>query len=443
MGFDFNRSGFWRFALEKFDLKGFRSVAPYIHEHRRRTFVVCLESPVLESPGAEVLLQDIAQLHALGVRIVLVFGARHRIDQMLPDSEFHQGCRVTRTEDLPGVRQAVGVLQSEVQARLSRGLIHTAMAGMRLRVLGGNLVVARPRGVCEGVDFGHTGEVRRVEAEVIRELLQQEAIVLIPPLGYSATGETFNLGSVELACTVAQSIAADKLIYLHTESALRARRRRLQQITSSRARDLLQRRKLSSSWQRMLKSGVDANLSSVARVHFLDARIDGVLLQELFTHAGVGMMMTHTEAHPPRAAQISDVGGILTLIEPLIEQGVLIPRTREELEHRINHFRVIELDGLIVACACLHRLDATHAELVCLAVHPEYRSHGYGQTLLAALEHGAREAGHQQVYVLTTTAVHWFREQGFGLCTPKALPVARRNFYNSHRNSKVLVKSVS
>ena len=426
--------------MDSFNLKGFRDIAPYVYAHRGRTFVLCLDGAVLEHPGEETLLQDIAQLQALGIRLVLVFGARGRIDRRLPGSDFHADCRITRAADMPAVLEAVGALQSEIQARLSRGLMNTPMAGMRLRVLTGNLVSARPRGVHDGVDFEQTGEVRRVAANAIEDLLQQDAIVLMPPLGYSATGETFNLNATALACTVAQSIAADKLIYLHAEPALRARRGVIRQLTSGEVLALIRRRRLGPVQRQMLQGAVDASLSSVGRIHLLDARRDGVLLQELFTRAGAGLMVTRTEAYAPRQAEIPDIGGIVGLLAPLIDLGALAERTREELEWRIHNFRVIELDGLIVACACLHPLSETHAELICLAVHPEYQGQGFGHALLDDAETRASENGFRQIYALTTRAMHWFREQGFRPSSPRSLPVARRKFYNNRRNAKVLAK---
>ena len=426
--------------MESFDLKGFRETTPYVYAHRGRTFVLCLDSAVLERPGEDALLQDVAQLQALGVRLVLVFGARRRIDRRLPDSRFHADCRITRAAEMPAVLEAVGALQSEIQARLSRGLMNTPMAGMRLRVLTGNLVSARPRGVHDGVDFEHTGEVRRVASNAIESLLQQDAIVLIPPLGYSATGETFNLNATALACTVAQSISADKLIYLHTEPVLRARRGLIRQLTSGEALALIRRRRLSPVQRQMLQGAVDASLSTVGRIHLLDARRDGVLLQELFTRAGAGLMVTRTEAYAPRQAEIPDIGGITRLLAPLIEQGVLAERTREELELRIRNFRVIEVDGLIAACICLHPLSEIHAELICLAVHPEYQDQGFGHALLDDAEARSIESGFRQIHVLTTRTMHWFREQGFRPSSPRSLPVARRKFYTNRRNAKVLTK---
>ena len=205
---------------------------------------------------------------------------------------------------------------------------------------------------------------------------------------------------------------------------------------------MIRRRKLSPVQRQMFQGTVDATLSSVGRIHLLNARRDGVLLQELFTRIGAGVMVTRTEACAPRQAEVADIGGIVGLLEPLIEQGVLAERTREELELRIHNFRVTELDGLITACACLHPLSETHAELICLAVHPEYQGQGFGHALLDDAETRALENGFRQIYVLTTRAMHWFREQGFRPSSPRSLPVARRKFYNNRRNAKVLTKAL-
>ncbi len=428
--------------METFDLRGFREIAPYARAHRDQTFVLCLDSAILERPGRDALLQDVAQLQALGIRLVVVFGARARIDRKLPDSGFHSGWRITRAADMPAVLEAVGSLQCEIQARLSRGLMNTPMAGMRLRVLTGNLVAARPRGVRDGVDFERTGEARRVAAATVDSLLRQDAIVLIPPLGYSATGETFNLDAASLACTVAQSVSADKLIYLHAEASPRSRGGPIRQLTSGEALTLIRRRKLSPILRPMLQGAVDASLSAVGRVHLLDARRDGALLQELFTRTGVGLMVTRADTCAPRQAEITDIGGIMGLLSPLIERGVLAERTREELEPRIHNFRVIELDGLIAGCVCLRPLSETHAELICLAVHPDYQRQGFGHALLEDAEAHAIQSGLRQICVLTTRAMHWFWEQGFRSSSPRSLPVARRKFYNDRRNAKVLIKAL-
>ena len=424
--------------MEPFDLKGFRNTAPYVHAHRGRTFVLCLDSALLESgAAADTLLQDLAQLQVLGVRLVLVFGARCRLDALLPDAPFHDGVRVVRAADLPAVQAAVGALQSDLQARLSRGLATTAQAGLRLRVLTGNLVAARPRGVHEGVDFEHSGEVRRVAAEEIGPLLDRGAVALLPPLGYSATGEVFLLQAVELARAAAQSLRADKLIYLHAEPALRAGGRRLRRLTTAEAAALRKRRRLRPGYARMLRAAVDASLAGVDRIHLLDGRRDGALLRELYTHAGDGVMVTRSDAHAPRRAEVADLGGILELIDPLVEQGVLAERARAELELRVRDFRVIEIDGLIAACACLRPLDAGRAELLGLAVHPEHRGEGHGAALLAELERAAAAAGARALYARTTRAMHWFRERGF-----RPAPPRRRGFAGRLRNARVFVKQL-
>ncbi len=428
--------------MKTFDLERFRHTVPYIHAHRGRRVVLCIDSAALEAPGARSLLSDIAQLHALGMRVVLVFGTRSWLDCVLSRSQFHEGCRITPVADMPQVAAEAGTAYAEIQTRLSCGLMNTPMAGMQLRVLGGNLVAARPRGIRGGVDFQRTGEVRRVDVATIDALLEHGAIVLIPPLGYSPIGEAFNLDAITLASSVAQEMAADKLIYLHGETALRARRGIIRQMTATDALALLRRRRLTPTWRRLLQGAVDACLARVGRVHLLDARRDGVLPQELFTRSGSGIMLTREEPSAPRQAGVADIGGIQSLIAPLIEQGALVARSREEIEPQLANYRVIEIDGLVVACVCLHPLDATHAEMVCLAVHTDYRKQGFGRNLLDDACLRAQEQGINKLYALTTQAMHWFVGHGFVSSSPRSLPVARRAFYNNQRNAKVLMKTL-
>ena len=430
-----------RHAVDTFDLKGFRNTAPYVYAHRGRTFVLCLDSAVLDLAGLDSLIQDIAQLHVLGARLALVFGADLQVGRRLEKPAARDGVHIIRPRDLPRMQETVGAMHYDLQARLSRGLIHTAMAGMRLRVLDGNLVAARPVGVREGQDFGQAGEVRRVEAQAIRQLLEQDAVALIPPLGYSATGEIFSLQATELACAVAQAIGAHKLLYLHAKPALRVDRRAVRSLTTEQAQ-ALRRRRPGSAYARMLGAAVDANLSAVERVHLLDVRQDGVLLRELFTHEGCGVMISRSDAHVPRRATAADIGGILGLVTPLVEKGVLVERTRRELEVRIHNFWVIDIDGLIVACASLHPLTDTQAELACLAVHPEYHRRGHGAALLRHLEQCAHEQGVRHLYAHTIQAMHWFRERGFAAVAPQQLPRPRARFYNRQRKARIFVKSL-
>ncbi|WJW75171.1 amino-acid N-acetyltransferase [Thiohalobacter sp. IOR34] len=423
-----------------------RHAAPYIHAHRGRTFVIGFSGEAVEDPGFATLVHDIGLLHSLGVRLVLVHGARPQIERRLKESgtelKYAQGLRITDDRALAGVKQAVGSVRVEVEAQLSMGLAATPMAGAQLGVASGNFVTARPLGVRDGIDYQHTGEVRRIDAPAIREQLGIGRVVLLSPLGYSPTGEVFNLHAEEVATAAAIELKADKLILLVEGRGLTDGRRRLiRQLTPPGAQAILRgRRVLSEDMRRHLESAVLASRRGVRRCHLIGRQSDGALLSELFTRDGVGTLITAETYEGLRQAGIDDVGGILELIEPLEQEGVLVRRSRERLEMEIDRFFVVERDGLIIACAALYPDGHGFGELACLAVHPDYRGQGRGDQLLEAIERHARQQGIDRLFVLTTRTSHWFQERGFRRADVRELPVKRRSLYNYQRNSRVLIK---
>jgi amino-acid N-acetyltransferase len=425
----------------------FRHAAPYIHAHRGRTFVLAFGGEAVAGTEFPELVHDIALLHSIGIQLVLVHGARPQIEKKLKAAgvhmEYANGLRITDDAALQCVKEAAGTVRVEIEALLSMGLANTPMSGARIGVSSGNFVTARPLGVRDGIDYCHTGEVRRIDGRSIRQHLADQRIVLLSPLGYSPTGEVFNLSAEEIATRTAMELQADKLILLTEDGSLRdSRRRLLAQLSVNEAETLLgSRRRLPDTTRRNLQHAIQACRMQVRRVHLLDRRINGALLLELFTRDGSGTLITADNFEQLREASIDDVGGILELIAPLEESGVLVRRSRELLEMEIGHFLVIERDGTVLACAALYPGDERGiAELACLAVHPDYRNAGRGDALLRAVEERARRAGMQQLIVLTTQTAHWFRERGFAAGDLSHLPARRKDLYNYQRNSKVFYK---
>jgi amino-acid N-acetyltransferase len=424
-----------------------RQAAPYIQAHRGATFVISFGGESVDAKFDQ-LVHDIALVHTLGIRLVLVHGARPQIEQRLKqrqaEIQYVNGLRVTDDAALAAVKDAVGSLRVEIEAKLSMSLVNTPTAGARIGVATGNFVIARPLGVRDGVDYCHTGEVRRLDAAGIHQQLDAGRVVLLSPLGYSPTGEVFNVSAEEVATAAAVALHAEKLILLVDDAGLRdGRRRLLRQLSLLEAEQLLRsRRRLSDDWIRHLGNAVESCRRGVKRTHLIDRRADGGLLTELFTRDGIGTLISAESYEGLRAASIDDVGGILQLIAPLEEEGVLVKRSRELLEMEIGHFLVVKRDGMIVACAALYPYPGGVAELACLAVHPDYRSQGRGDSLLEAVEERARHNGVKRLFVLTTRTAHWFQERGFRKMDLTDLPVERQNLYNYQRKSKVFVKAV-
>lgn len=435
----------------------FRSVAPYVNAFRGKTFVVAFGGEVVADGKFVELVHDLNLLASLGVRLVLVHGARPQIEARLQEHKLQtayvKGMRVTDAATLQCVKESVGRVRVEIEALLSMGLPNSPMANAAIRVASGNFVTARPVGVVEGVDLMHTGEVRKVDAAAIRLRLEQGEVALLSPLGYSPTGEIFNLTLENVAATAAIALNAEKLIFLMDTAGIEEKStgksgKLLRELTVDESKTLLARlannpAKLSDDVQLYLPCAVQACEGGVARVHLISRHVDGAVLQELFTHDGIGSMISQGPLQTLRNAGVEDVGGILQLIEPLEAKGVLVRRNRELLEMEIGHFIVLEHDRMIVACAALYPFtDEKASELACLAVHPDYRNAGHGDTLLKHIEAKAKTQGSKKLFVLTTGAAHWFVERGFEETKVEKLPKAKRGLYNYRRRSKVFVKKI-
>ncbi len=427
----------------------FRSAAPYIRGFRGKTFVIVFGGEVIEDGSFVDLTHDLNLLASLGVRLVLVHGTRPQIEKMLAskqlETRYVNGIRVTDDSALQCVKEATGRLRVEIEALLSMGLANSPMANSKIRVASGNYVTARPIGVVEGVDLLYSGEVRKVDSEAIRVHLDNGEIVLLSPLGYSPTGEIFNLLVEDAATAAAVAIHADKLIFLTDVPGITDAKMQLQrELTVSQAEALLsQESELSTDIKLYLPFALKACRAHVARVHFVSRKLDGALLMELFSHDGIGTMITRDALECLRQATIDDIGGILNLIAPLEVEGVLVKRNREALEMEIDHFYVLVHDGVIIGCAALYPfLDAKSVELACLAVDPERRNVGAGERLLRHVENLSRKLGLQTLFVLTTRTEHWFVERGFSETGVDALPVHKQQLYNYQRRSKVFTKSL-
>ena len=429
------------------NIRWFRDSAPYINAHRGKTFVLMLSGEAVQHPNFANVIHDIALLNSLGIRQMVLVGARPQIDARLQaaglGSNFHEGMRITDETALAHVRDVVGSLRVDVEARLSMGLPNSPMQGAGIRVVSGNFVTARPIGVVDGVDFQHTGRVRRIDAAGIKHSLDNGCIVTLSPLGFSPTGEVFNLALEDVATHTAAEVKADKLILFgEAGGIIGVDGQLIRQCDREQARELLQSCK-DAEQARLLDTARRACGAGVERCHVISHTEDCALLEELFTHDGSGTLVSNDDYEQSRSASIEDVGGILELIEPLEQEGILLKRSRELLENEIGHFRVLERDSRIIACAALYPYPEDRSgEIACIVTHPDYRGHRRGNRLLEELEQTARDQGLERVFALTTQTAHWFAEQGFAEAKRNALPGQKQSLYNLQRNSKVLVKEL-
>lgn len=421
-----------------------REASPYLRAHRGQTFVVYVGGEAIAGPGFPQIVQDLALLCGIGVKLVVVHGARPQVEARLAAAgiatRMAGDLRVTDSTALAEVRQAVTGVRYAIEAQFAHAT-GQRQGGVGVRILGGNFVVARPAGVIGGVDLQFTGELRRIDSAALRVQLDLTDVVLLSPLGHSPTGELFSLNGLELATAVAGELAAGKLVlYTPTPEVRDASGQVRRQLTSLEMKE----QSFTGPPAPVLAAALRACKLGVGRVHLVSSVDDGSLLLELFTRDGVGTLFSDAPFDQLRRATIDDVGGILDLIEPLEAAGVLVKRSREKLEMEIDHFTLMLRDGLTVACGAVYPYPADGmAELACIAVRPDYRSGGFGASLIAALERRAADLGMNAVFVLTTQAMHWFQEHGYVKQGIEHLPMGRQALYNYQRNSQVLIKTLA
>ncbi|ABB63052.1 amino-acid N-acetyltransferase [Shigella dysenteriae] len=430
-------------------VEGFRHSVPYINTHRGKTFVIMLGGETIEHENFSSIVNDIGLLHSLGIRLVVVYGARPQIDANLAahhhEPLYHKNIRVTDAKTLELVKQAAGTLQLDITASLSMSLNNTPLQGAHINVVSGNFIIAQPLGVDDGVDYCHSGRIRRIDEDAIHRQLDSGAIVLMGPVAVSVTGESFNLTSEEIATQLAIKLKAEKMIgFCSSQGVTNDDGDIVSELfpNEAQARVEAQEEKgdYNSGTVRFLRGAVKACRSGVRRCHLISYQEDGALLQELFSRDGIGTQIVMESAEQIRRATINDIGGILELIRPLEQQGILVRRSREQLEMEIDKFTIIQRDNTTIACAALYPFpEEKIGEMACVAVHPDYRSSSRGEVLLERIAAQAKQSGLSKLFVLTTRSIHWFQERGFTPVDIDLLPESKKQLYNYQRKSKVLM----
>ncbi|VEI57368.1 amino-acid acetyltransferase [Pasteurella multocida] len=427
----------------------FRQSTPYVNMHNGKTFVIMLDGDTIASPNFVNIINDINLLHSLNIKLVIVFGARYQINDLLLQHQieptYYKNIRITDLQSLELVKQAVGKLHYDLSSLLSLRLAHSPLTN----VVSGNFVIAQPIGVDDGIDYQHSGKIRRVNTESIQQQLERNTIVLIGPIAPSVTGENFNLPFEEIAMQIAIKLKAEKLIgFSNTQGILDENGNTISDLLPHQAeqhlQNLIQQDQYHSSQARFLQAAIEVCRAGIKRAHLISYEEDGSLLQELFTRDGVGTQLSMELSETIRLATVNDIPALLELIRPLEQQGILVKRSREQLEMEINNYTIIDRDGVIIACAALNcYFEESMAEMSCVAVHPDYRNSSRGDVLLDAIKKRAKQLNIQTLFVLTTRTVHWFQERGFELTTVNALPEGKRKNYNYQRRSKILIQHLN
>ncbi|CAL4043507.1 Amino-acid acetyltransferase [Buchnera aphidicola (Tetraneura ulmi)] len=432
-------------------ITGFRQIVPYINFHRGKIFVIMLSSEVIKNENFSEIVSDIGLLHSLGISLVLVYGVSLQIDNFLSKlkikKNYHKNIRITDFKSLSCVKRESGRLQLEITALLSMSLSDTPLEGANINVVSGNFIIAQPLGIEDGVDYLHSGRIRKINKESILKQLEIGSIVLIGPVAVSVTGESFNLISEEIATELSIQLKAEKLIgFCEKQGVMNKDEKVISELFPNEVEKIIKNKNknknivFSSSVIRFLKGSIEACKNKVPRSHLISYLKHGSLLQELFSRNGIGSQIVAESTENIRKAVISDIGGILDLIKPLEKKRILVRRSREQLEFEIDKFTVIKQDNLTIGCAALYPfIKENIGEMACLVVHPDYRSSFRGETLLKSIISEARNINLKKIFVLTVQSVHWFQERGFFLVNIDSLPESKKKMYNYQRNSKVLM----
>ena len=421
----------------------FRASTPYISRHRGRTFVVLLDGAAFAHGNLVNIVHDLALVHVLGARLVVVHGARPQLDAALPSAKFHEGRRITHEDDLPEILGVTGNMRATLEALFSTGVPASPLRQTDIAVVGGNFITAQPVGIVDGVDHELTGQPRKVHARRINAALDSGAIVLLSPLGYSPSGQAFNLAADELAADVALALKADKLVVFCPDAALTDSANERISLMSPAELDAYIDAKPNAETAHLM-SALRACRGGVPDCHVVSYARDGAMVTELYTADGDGTQITETHHELIRDAGRDDVASIVEMIRPLEEAGVLLRRSRDRLEAEIEQFLVADLDRNVVGCCAVYPFGAS-AELACVAVHPAYRdaeSPSIGNALLKAAERRARAQGASSLFALTTQTRDWFIEHGFEERGPEALPAPKQALYNYQRNARVMIKQL-
>lgn len=426
-----------------------REVFSYIHRFKDSLFVLRIHSGLMDHPQLPQLISDLALLHENGIHIIIVPGARKQIDQILDahnvDTNDCRGVRLSSAEAIPFIKMAAFDVCNRIMTLLSaRGK----------NALIGNWVKARSLGVIDGVDYQFTGAVGKVQTDSIAKALNEGYIPIFPCIGWNDTGDAYNISSDELAGSLSISLKSRKLFFIQSKTAFqqadlkipsglsREEGGRISKLTVEKASILLQQNPEMQDIS-VLSHALKAAESGVDRVHIVNGTIEGVILKEIFSNLGIGSMVFANIYEKIRSMQLEDIPGVLSLMAPLIDKGLLVSRSRRELEEKSKDYVVYAVDDILHGTAALHLYENDQAEIAGLAVDSQYIKLQIGQKLVRFLIEKAEKEGLKKVFVLTTQAYDWFLKLGFKPGSVEDLPASKQKNYNRDRNSRILIYTCS
>jgi amino-acid N-acetyltransferase len=422
-----------------------REVFYYQNRFAGKTIVLKIDYPILNAPHFPQLLKDLAMLRATGIEIILIPGAREWIDAVLKEydieSEYKNGVRIATQDSIPFIRMAA----FDVANRLM-----TLLTAFQANAVIGNFIRARGIGVVDGTDFQHSGRVEKILKEPLQQILDQGMMPIFPCIGWNAAGKPYNLASDDIALAVAEALQAEKLFFVTDSDGFMEARfalppglvknsdGRVARLSLEEAQEVLNLNEGNPDPDlRYLALALTACRKGTERAHVVDGRLEGAILREIFSNLGIGTMVYGNDYESIRPMKTDDIGDMLRLMQPLIEEGILIKRTEDDLMARQGDFVVYSIDDVVHACGSLHDFGEGQAEIAAIATNPVYSHLSMGRKILSYLVEKAERMGLTRVFVLTTRTVDWFEQMGFVEASLESLPPRKRDAYNHARKSRI------
>lgn len=409
-----------------------RDVIRYLQKFKNALVVIYLDDKTIESLLYSSHIRDIALLHEAGLQVVIIPGARSRIDEVLTSSKidwcYHENTRVTTADAMPLIKMAAFDVSNTIM---------TSLAANSITAVIGNWVRSRGKGVIDGFDYGTAGEIDKLEVEAIKTVLNHGFIPIFPCIGWNSIGHPYNISSMLLAQQVAVNLKADKLFYVTQGGGLYNADSNVPAMTLEEVDDFINQNTVNDETKAVLQTAKDACQNGVTRVHLVDGAQDGVILTEIFSDLGSGTMIYTSNYGKIRPMEQTDIPSVLGIIGPFVKSGKLLPRTQQQLENTFGDYVVYSVDGGVHACAALHLYEDGQAEIAAVAVDEHFEHMGIGPKLIESLIAKAKSKNVKSVFIMTTQAADWFEKLGFEEDKIESLPEKRREIWTAQRNSKV------
>ena len=447
-----------------------RDVIRYIKKFRNAVVVVYLDDRLLDSPNFSSHIRDICLIHEAGLKVILVPGAAKRISEILTEAKiqwsFHNNCRITPPEAMPLIKMAAFDVSNQIM---------TSFAGEKVTSVIGNWVRARSKGVIDGFDYGTSGEIDKLQIDAVKTILDNGFIPIFPCIGWSAAGKPYNISSVQLSQQIAIHLKADKLFYMVSDAEISSDNFTIPEnigtsaegtVPAMNIEEVDQFIETNKAWVNsmeisensteplvvfkdkqtvscetiftLLKLAKTACNEGVDRVHIINGSIDGTVPCEIFSDLGSGTMIYTNNYGKIRQMTRDDISEVITLMQPFVNQGILLQRTKEQLDNQYQNYIVYELDGAIRACSALIPYPDGQMEIAAVAVDKTCSNIGIGPKMIKFLVKQAKEMKASGLFLLTTQTSDWFENLGFIPSEVSTLPQQRKEKWTPERGSKVL-----